>query len=228
MGKYDIADTKFKSLRCFDRAITLRQTGATNADVARFIESEGDAWWPAGSRTGEQAVRRFFLRNPELAVTKDPVLAQSIEKKWDGSPPTYITKLRDQVESSLDALVEMECLYTMQKRRIEVLFDKEEEGERVGTALRAEMTLGMRMLNDVARLQMDTGVLTKEPTKIDARIAQYSKLDVGRELLTVLTHPELRKVLRDGEMLEDYPELQGLLESPEGVKERIRRGLIED
>ena len=228
MGKYDIAHTKFKSLRCYENALALRRSGANNADVARFIEGEGEAWWPAGARTGEQAVRRFFLDNPELGVTNDPELALSIEKKWDGKPPTYITKLRDQVESSLDALAEMESLYGMQKRRIEVLFDREEEGERVGTALRAEMTLGMRMLNDVAKLQMETGVLTREPTKIDARIAQWSQVNVGKELLTVLTHPELRKVLRDGEMLEDYPELQSLLESPEGIKEKIRRGLIED
>jgi len=210
--------------------IAYRKSGANNAMCAKFIEEQGEAWWPAGSRSGEQAVRRFFLDNPELGVTNDPELAMSIEKKWDGKPPTYITKLRDRVESSLDALAEMECLYGMQKRRIEVLFGKEEEGDRVGTALRAEMTLGMRMLNDVARLQMDTDVLKRTPMK--HQIAEYHQLDVSRELFALLTNPKFREAVPMPllhEIFADSPQLQNLLEAPpEGVKERIRRGLIED
>lgn len=212
----DIGHTKFRGLKCKDEVIALRQSGASDGECAQFIFEQGE--WPNMlPRSREQAVRRYFNDNPELAVTKDPVMAKAIDLYHNGEPPRYITKYRDAVEDHIDVLSEMEGLWEIQKNRIYDLRDKEIKKEEVGVGLRAEIKVGLKMLVDIAGLQMDTAVLEKVPARFEGRVAKMEQFDIGRHLLELSKEdPALAK------------ELAGLLQSPEAMKEMLRGELIED
>lgn len=208
----DVGHTKIRSLQCYNQMIALAQTGATWGECARFIQERGEMK-KIQLRSVEQAVRRYFEENPGLAVTKDPALARAIDLKHGGDLPGYIIKLRDKVEDHIDVLTEMERLYGLQRERVLEYRDQEQKGKEVGASLRAEIKVAIRMLGDIAKLQMDLEIIEKAPTRIDARVAQWKQLDIGTQLL---------------ELVKDRPEMAKLLESPEAIKEMLRGELIED
>lgn len=212
MSRQDTGHTKFRSLKCFDGAVAVIQAGGTYGDVAKFIEEQGEMRG-LKLRSKEQAARRFFEDHPELAVTKDPALARAIDLKHGGEPPGYIVKLRDAAEDHIDTLTEMETLYKIQKDRVLEYRDKEKEGESVGSSLRAEIKVAIRVLGDIARLQMDLEIVDKAPTGIDVRVAHLKRLDIGAQLL---------------ELVAGKPEMAKLLESPDALKEMLRGELIGD
>lgn len=212
MSAKDTSHTRIRSLKCYEQVIALVQTGATFGRAAQFIFEQGEMT-KMKARSREQAVRRFFEDHPELAVTKDPAVARAIDLKHNGDLPGYITKLRDKAENHIDSLSEMEKLYQIQYERVLEYRKKEQEGEAVGTSLRAEIKVALQMLSNIAGLQMDLEILEKAPTRIDARVAQWKQLDVGAQLL---------------ELIAGKPEMAKLLGSPDAIKEMLRGELIED
>jgi hypothetical protein len=218
MKTKDIGHTRTRSLppELAEQVIALRQSGASDEECGRFIQKQGK-WLDIQPRSAAQAIRRYFDANPSLAVTKDPVMAKAIDLYHDGEPPRYITKYRDAVEDHIDVLTEMETLYGVQRGRVLEYREKEKGGKSVGTDVRAEIKVALKMLVDIGALQMDINVLERVPTRLDARVAKMEQFDIGRHLLELSKEdPKLAK------------ELAGLLQSPEAMKEMLRGELIDD
>lgn len=214
MTTKDTAHTKIRSLsdECHDQMVALAKTGASFGRLAKFVQEQGKMG-NIDVRSVEQAIRRYADDNPGLFVTKDPALARAIDLKHGGEPPGYIVKLRDAVADHIDTVAEMGKLYELQYERVLEYRAKEQEGEEVGSSLRAEIKVALQILRDVSGLQMDLEIVKKVPAELDVRFAHLKQLDVSAQL---------------AELLAGKPEIAKLLESPEAIKEMLRGELIED
>jgi len=189
--------------------------------IARFIQEERGELVNLKRRSLEQALRRYVNdASMKDVLTPDPVQARAID--LSGNPPEYIQKLREKAKEHLDALTEMETLYLIQFSRLTDMVQVEREQQNSDrkpsflSTLRAEIKDCFNMAKDIASLQMDLGILDREPARADIRLASVERreIDLGDKVIALLgQHPAFQ------EMLE-------LVQDPEQLKRLARQELL--
>lgn len=135
--------------------------GTAAKDVARFIQNEWKEYTDVKLGTLSQQVNRY---NKEINVgAVAAVTGTVVDKK---GMVTHVKK----VEAKIDTLQVLRNLVEQQQQRLNKIYMKEEGLPTVLDTVRKEITLLAKLLDQLATLEMDLGILQRIPRKIAANV----------------------------------------------------------
>jgi hypothetical protein len=182
-------DTRFKKLRalsCYQEAYDRVCAGWPLAQVARFIQEERKEYLTITRHGLEQQLAEFRKTMPP---------GDLVSKRF----PDVFEKAKEAVEEGIDELKELEELYRLQMHRVGVDFATEKGIKKLMPSMTAEIREARQILETMANLKMEMGVLGRAPKGVDVSVEVEATLteDIGKfgdgAVEKVLQDPESRR-----------------------------------
>jgi len=182
-------DTRFQKLRalkCYQEVYDRICAGWPLAQVARFIQEERGEYTIISRHGLEQQLTEFRKQMPP---------GDLVQKRF----PDVFDKAKDQLKKQVDELEELEELYRIQMRRVEIDFNTEKNIGKLLPSMTGEIREARQILESLANLKMEMGVLGRAARGVDVNVeveatltedvmARFGDGAVGK----VLENPESR------------------------------------
>lgn len=178
----DTSFTKLKACTSFTEADRRLRLGWSLADVARYMQEEGD-YTDVTHDSLSDVLSRYYDTIPAM------------EKALAINSPAQ-QKLAKQVNAGLDEVAEIQRLYDMQMERIEIDFTHEKNMNKLMPTTGKEIYVAMKLLNQSAQVKMDLGLIKRQlgSLEVNGQLAAAAGEQYGRESVgKVLADPEARR-----------------------------------
>lgn len=177
---------KLRALKCYREVYDRICAGWPLAQVARFIQEERKEYTTISRHGLEQQLTEFRKQMPP---------GDLVQKRF----PEVYEDAKDRLKKQLDELDELEELYQIQMRRVEIDFTTEKSIGKLLPSMTGEIREARQILESLANLKMEMGVLGRAPRGVDVNVeveatltedvmARFGDGAVGK----VLENPESR------------------------------------
>jgi len=180
-------DTRFKKLRamgCYQEVYDRICAGWPLAQVARFIQEERKEYLTISRHGLEQQLAEFRKTMPP---------GDLVQKRF----PDVYDKAKEAVEEGIDELKELEELYRIQMHRIGVDFATEKGIKKLLPSMTAEIREARQLLETMANLKLEMGVLGRVPRGVDLNVEVEATLT--EDIAAKFGSGDVQKVLGDPE-----------------------------
>lgn len=182
-------DTRFQKLRalkCYQEVYDRICAGWPLAQVARFIQEERKEYTTISRHGLEQQLVEFRKQMPP---------GDLVQKRF----PEVYDEAKEKLKKQVDELEELEELYRIQMRRVEIDFNTEKNIGKLLPSMTGEIREARQILESLANLKMEMGVLGRAARGVDVNVeveatltedmmARFGDGAVGK----VLENPESR------------------------------------
>ena len=177
---------KLKGLRCFKEVHEMVVSGWPLTEIAQYIQKQRSEYLDVTEST-----LLWTLTSYRKDLPPGELLAKTM--------PSSFKKAADKVRKGLDELAELEALYELQMKRINIDFKTEQKINKLMPTMTYEIRAAKDILKDMSQLKMDLGLDERHIGKLDLNtgpmpeelVAKYGRESVGK----VLGNPESRRKL---------------------------------
>lgn len=140
--------------------------GRTAKDVAEILQNDWLEFSDVNPSTLTRQLVRYRGDKLDQALVTDPNPKQLVDEEL---PPKALLVLR-KVENKIDSHTALEELVLMQRDRLNKIYTHELKLPSVMDAVRKEVDMLAKLLQQLAGLQMDLGVIVRIPKKVSTEI----------------------------------------------------------
>jgi hypothetical protein len=176
---------KLQSLRCFAEVRRKVIKGFPIPEIAMWVQEDQKEYLQASRRALEEVLRAYRTSLPVAEVL--PVGIQH---------SNVVASALRRFRGGVDELKELEELYSLQRSRIDLGYEREMAEKKTSWALVNEVRAGMDLLSRMASLKMDLGIHQRKLGTLDVATKKLAEIDerYGRpEVAAVVRNPESRR-----------------------------------
>jgi hypothetical protein len=175
---------RLRGLKCFQEVHQRLLEGWAPSKVAEFIQEECKEYTDVGRPSLESQLKEYRASLPPGDIVKERL-------------PRFHAQQAEKVEEGFDELAEMEKLYKMQMKRIELDFKTEQNIGKLMPSMTQEMRAAREILSDIAQLKMDLGVNKRHLGEVDVRAKVIAEIGSRYDatVTKAMESPESRRKL---------------------------------
>jgi hypothetical protein len=177
---------KLRALSCYQEVYERICAGWPLAQVARFIQEE---------RHEYTAISRHGLEQQLADFRKTMPPGDLVAKRF----PEVFDQAKEAVVQGIDELKELEELYRIQMHRVSVDFATEKGIGKLMPSMTAEIREARNLLESMANLKMEMGVLSRAPKGVDVSVGVEVEATLSEDLMARFGDGAVGKVLQDPE-----------------------------
>lgn len=175
---------RLRGLKCFKELHQRLLEGWAPSKVAQFVQEDRKEYTDIGRASLETQLSEYRASLPPGEVVKERL-------------PRFHAEQAEKVEKGFDELAEMEKLYDMQLKRIEIDAKIERGVGKLMPSMTQEIRTAREILSGIAQLKMDLGVNERHLGKmeVEAQVVQDVTKNYDPNVGKVMEKPESRRKL---------------------------------